>query len=241
MPIFFLDKAPEGAQAVISGADAKHISRVLRMRVGEPITLCDQQGYDYHGEIARIMDDAVLISVAKQVKSVSEPTVQVHLFQAMPKSDKMELIIQKSVELGVTEITPVFTKRCVSRPDARSMAKKLERYQKIALEAAKQSGRARIPVIHEAVNFSLALQQMAEYDLPLLFYERAQSSLKDILLKGFSSASILIGSEGGFEEWEAEQAMLAGCQTVSLGPRILRCETAPLAALSVLMFSSGNL
>lgn len=241
MPRFFLSCPPDRNQAVITGADARHIARVLRMRVGEPITLCDQQGYDYYGEIARILDDAVLINVTQQVKSVSEPTVQVHLFQAMPKSDKMELIIQKSVELGVSEITPVFTKRCVSRPDAHAMAKKVERYQKIAVEAAKQSGRARVPVIHEAVNFSPALQQMTEYDLPLLFYERAQSSCKEILSKGFSSASILIGSEGGFEEWEAEQAMLAGCQIVSLGPRILRCETAPLTVLSVLMFSSGNL
>ena len=121
------------------------------------------------------------------------------------------------------------------------MRKKGERYQKIALEAAKQSGRACVPIIHEAVSFEKALSQMQQSDLSLLFYERAQLPFQTALSGDFKTASILIGSEGGFEEWEAQQAIGAGCKTVSLGPRILRCETAPLAALSVLMFASGNL
>lgn len=241
MPRFFLPGAPDGEVAVIAGTDAKHIARVLRMRVGEPITLCDQQGYDYSGEVAEITDEAVLVSITEKIQSVSEPALSVHLFQAIPKSDKMELIVQKSVELGVSDITPVFTKRCVSRPDARAMAKKVERYQKIALEAAKQSGRGRVPLIHRAVEFSDALAQMAEYDLPLFFYERADMPLRDVLYGDYRSVSILIGSEGGFEETEAQRAVVAGCRSVSLGPRILRCETAPLTALSVVMYASGNL
>lgn len=241
MPRFFLPAPLDGEEAVIAGTDAKHIVRVLRMRVGEPITLCDQQGYDYSGEVAEITEEAVRVSITEKIKSVSEPTLSVHLFQAMPKSDKMELIVQKSVELGVSDITPVFTRRCVSRPDARSMVKKVERYQKIALEAAKQSGRGRVPLIHGAVEFSDALAQMAEYDLPLFFYERADAPLRDALYGDYRSVSILIGSEGGFEETEAQRAVAAGCLSVSLGPRILRCETAPLAALSVVMYASGNL
>lgn len=240
MPRFFLDSPPD-QQAMITGPDAKHIARVLRMRPGEAITLCDQQGYDYSGIIAGISEDSVLVTIVDKQLSLSEPSVCVHLFQAMPKSDKMEWIIQKSVELGVHEITPVFTKRCVSRPDEKSMRKKGERYQKIALEAAKQSGRACVPIIHEAVSFEKALSQMQQSDLSLLFYERAQLPFQTALSGDFKTASVLIGSEGGFEEWEAQQAIEAGCKTVSLGPRILRCETAPLAALSVLMFASGNL
>ena len=240
MPRFFVEKIP-GSQAVISGPDAKHISRVLRMRVGEAITLCDQQGYDYSGVVSELSNTSVLVNITGKYPSKSEPSVCVHLFQAMPKSDKMEWIVQKSVELGVSEITPVFTKRCVSRPDEKSMQKKLERYQKISLEAAKQSGRACVPVVYKAVPLQEALSQMQESILSLCFYERAELPLKDTLSGAFQSVSILIGSEGGFEEWEAEQANEAGCRLVSLGPRILRCETAPLAALSAIMYASGNL
>ncbi len=240
MPRFFIE-APGAGQAVITGADARHIARVLRMREGEAITLCDQQGFDYSGVIAELSENAVSVDITGKFPSKSEPSIHVHLFQAMPKSDKMELIIQKSVELGVCEITPVFTKRCVSRPDAKSMRKKLERYRKISLEAAKQSGRGCVPVIHEALSLDDALAKMSAYTLPLCFYEQAKTPLREVLGSEWNRVSILIGSEGGFEEWEAEQAAEAGCRIASLGPRILRCETAPLAALSAIMFASGNL
>ncbi len=240
MPRFFVEEIP-GKQAIITGPDAKHISRVLRMRTGEVITLCDQKGFDYSGIIVEISSASILVDITEKSPSVSEPSVRIHLFQAMPKSDKMEWIIQKSVELGVCDITPVFTRRCVSRPDEKSMQKKLERYQKISLEAAKQSGRGRVPVIHEALSLEDALSQMAGYALPLCFYERADVPLKRVFEQSAETISIFIGSEGGFEEWEAEKAAKAGCRLVSLGPRILRCETAPLAALSAILFASGNL
>ena len=239
MPRFFIDYLPKDVITII-GEDAKHITRSLRMQPGEAVTINDQCGHDYHCVIQSVEADAVLLKVQEAVSCVTEPTVRVRLYQALAKSDKFEWIVQKCVELGVSEIVPVYTKRCVSVPDSKSMAKKVARYQKIAFEAAKQSGRGRIPQILDAVLFKDAVQQMQKDDIRLLFYEKGGKKLSS-LLKEFQTLSYMIGPEGGFDPDEVEYAKQAGVQIAGLGNRILRCETAPVCALSVIMYQSGNL
>ena len=184
-----------------------------------------------------------MLSVAP---SQSEPDVRVHLYQAMPKADKMETIIQKAVELGAASITPVMTRRCVSRPDAKSMDKKLVRYNRIALEAAKQCGRGVVPPVLPLLELPQALEQMQRTGCPILFYENATAPAKQVIAKARESGkeleiAVLIGAEGGFDEDEVALAMERGCHILSLGKRILRCETAPLAALTILMYETGNM
>lgn len=240
MPRFFTQTiSAEGG--IISGDDAKHISRVLRMKVGEALTACDTKGYDYDCLIESLSDREVSLRVLEVRPSQSEPDVRVSLYQAMPKGDKLELIIQKAVELGVDSITPVMTRRCVSKPDSKSMAKKLERYNRIALEAAKQSGRGKVPQVCPMLDLPQALDEMAQTSCPILFYENATAPAKQVIDGAGKEIAVLIGSEGGFDESEVELAIQKGCQVLSLGKRILRCETAPLAALSIIMFETGNM
>jgi len=240
MPRFFTQTiSAEGG--IISGDDAKHISRVLRMKVGELLTACDTKGYDYDCLIESLSDREVSLRVLEVRPSQSEPDVRVSLYQAMPKGDKLELIIQKAVELGVDSITPVMTRRCVSKPDSKSMAKKLERYNRIALEAAKQSGRGKVPQVCPMLDLPQALDEMAQTSCPILFYENAAAPAKQVIDGAGKEIAVLIGSEGGFDESEVELAIQKGCQVLSLGKRILRCETAPLAALSIIMFETGNM
>ena len=240
MPRFFTQTiSAEGG--IISGDDAKHISRVLRMKVGELLTACDTKGYDYDCLIESLSDREVSLRVLEVRPSQSEPDVRVSLYQAMPKGDKLELIIQKAVELGVDSITPVMTRRCVSKPDSKSMAKKLEPYNRIALEAAKQSGRGKVPQVCPMLDLPQALDEMAQTSCPILFYENATAPAKQVIDGAGKEIAVLIGSEGGFDESEVELAIQKGCQVLSLGKRILRCETAPLAALSIIMFETGNM
>ena len=240
MPRFFTETINE-SKGIISGDDAKHIAKVLRMHAGEKLVACDCQGYDYDCVIESLSDKEVELSVERKYSSETEPSVSVTLYQAMPKSDKMELIIQKAVELGVSAIVPVQTKRCVSRPDAKSMAKKLERYNRIALEAAKQCGRGRIPQVLPMLDFADAIKAMKEDQRAFLFYENSNSSFRKELEQGVNSVSIMVGAEGGFEEEEVQKALDLGIASLSLGKRILRCETAPLAALSIIMYETGNM
>ena len=240
MPRFFTETINE-TKGTISGDDAKHIAKVLRMHVGEKLVACDCQGFDYDCVIDSLTDKEVELSVERKYLSETEPSVRVTLYQAMPKSDKMELIIQKAVELGVSAIVPVQTKRCVSRPDAKSMAKKLERYNRIALEAAKQCGRGRIPQVLPMLDFGDAIKAMREDQRAFLFYENSTSSFRKELEQGVSSVSIMVGAEGGFEEEEVQKALDLDIASLSLGKRILRCETAPLAALSIIMYETGNM
>ena len=240
MPRFFTETINE-TKGTISGDDAKHIAKVLRMHAGEKLVACDCQGFDYDCVIDSLTDKEVELSVERKYLSETEPSVRVTLYQAMPKSDKMELIIQKAVELGVSAIVPVQTKRCVSRPDAKSMAKKLERYNRIALEAAKQCGRGRIPQVLSMLDFTEAIKAMKEDQRAFLFYENSTSSFRKELEQGVSSVSIMVGAEGGYEEEEVQKALDLDIASLSLGKRILRCETAPLAALSIIMYETGNM
>lgn len=245
MPRFFTQDITE-AGGCITGEDAKHIAKVLRMKVGDELTVCDTKGRDYDCMIEEIGAGEVRLKVLSVAPSQSEPDVRVHLYQAMPKADKMETIIQKAVELGAASITPVMTRRCVSRPDAKSMDKKLVRYNRIALEAAKQCGRGVVPPVLPLLELPQALEQMQRTGCSILFYENATAPAKQVIAKARESGkeleiAVLIGAEGGFDEDEVALAMEHGCHILSLGKRILRCETAPLAALTILMYETGNM
>ncbi len=239
MPRFFSQNIIED-KAIISGGDAVHISKSLRMKKGEEIIVCDTKGTDYVCELSEFGED-VISKIISSHKSETEPNVFVTLYQAMPKNDKLELIIQKCVELGVSKIVPVITKRCVSRPDEKSMEKKLLRYNKISLEAAKQSGRGIIPQICNMVSFKTAINQASQDDLSFICYEGGGKRFNEIDFKNKKSISIFIGGEGGFEEDEVQTATDSGIIRISLGSRILRCETAPIASVSIIMYLTNNM
>lgn len=237
MPRFFVPPI-EGERVRISGEDAAHITKSLRLKPGEEITLCDGSGMDYAGRIVSV-GDPVEVEIFRRSPSVSEPKCRITLFQALPKGDKMEFIIQKSVELGAAEIVPVLTSRCVSRPDAKSMAKKLERYRKIAAEAAKQCGRGMIPKVGELVTLSQAAEMLPEK--ALVFYEGGGKRLSELVSPEDGQWGIFVGSEGGFAPEEIEFLKSRGVSPATLGSRILRCETAPLCGLSVMLSLLGEL
>lgn len=248
MPRFFIENAPagffDGDTIIITGDDASHIAKVLRMKPGEKLTVCDCAGTDYFCEIILPDPTEVTLKIIGRKKSVSEPSIKVTLYQGLPKGDKMELIIQKSVELGVSAIVPVMTLRSVSRPDAKTLLKKTERWNKIASEAAKQSGRGLLPRVLPAVSFNEALAEMAAHTASIMLYEKNGGSIREQLEKpgaDLTDTGILIGPEGGFDETEADAAMKNGVVTAGLGPRILRTETAPLCALSAIMYATGNI
>ena len=213
----------------------------LRMKAGEPLTVCCN-GIDYNCNVRSITGDTVYLDLVEKHRCAAEPTVDVTLFQAVPKLDKLEFIVRKSVELGVTRIVPVLTRRCVSRPDSKGFAKKLVRLNKIAEEAAKQSGRGIVPEVAPMVSYKEALAMIKELDRTVLLYEEEGGrSFGDVGFEGVKSIGLVIGSEGGFDKEEAQAAVEAGAVQVWLGKRILRCETAPITALSILMFLTNNM
>ena len=239
MPRFFIEDIGED-NILISGNEADHISKSLRMKKGDEITVCDTKGNDYFCVIENISND-VTLKILRKEKSKTEPDVNVTIYQAMPKLDKLETIVQKCVELGAVRIVPVLTKRCISRPDEKNMKKKIERLSKISLEAAKQSGRGIIPVVEEMVSFKTAVDRMKEDDIGIILYEGGGKSLSDISFYKDQNISVLIGSEGGFDEDEVEYAVNNGIERVGLGERILRCETAPIASLAIIMHLTKNM
>lgn len=224
----------DGESVSITGEDAAHIARSLRMRTGEELTVCDGQGKDCLCRIVSVSPELVSLLVLQRTVSAAEPPLPITLYQALPKADKLELIVQKAVELGAARIVPVLTARCVSRPDAKSMAKKAERLSRIALEAAKQSGRGVIPEIGGLLGFRQALDAMSADGLGILFYEKGGEAISGAIDGARGGISFMVGSEGGFEPEEAQAASDAGLHICTMGPRILRCETAPLYALSVI-------
>ena len=224
--------------ARIVGEDVNHIRNVLRMRIGEEVMLCDGAGMEYLGVIEEISSSEVCVAIRSRERTRSELPVKLVLFQGLPKKDKMDLIVQKAVELGVSEIVPVMTKRVIVKlEDPKKEAKKLERWNAIAKSAAEQSGRGVVPVVRGVISYKEAVKEAAALDYAMIPYEKARGmrSLKEAAceIAKASSAGILIGPEGGFEESEVLEASGAGIRPVSLGSRILRTETAGLAALSV--------
>lgn len=239
-PRFFCGNISDD-RAELSAEESKHAAQVLRMREGDFAVLCDGCGMDYLGKLEQADKDACVFSVLEKTQNTAEPSVYLRLFQAMPKGDKMEFIVQKAVECGASEIIPFFSKRCVSRPEPKQMAKKVERYNRVALEAAKQCGRGIIPKVGAAVEFSALKTLITPQNTGILFYECAQIPLSKAVESYSRNIDIVIGSEGGFERSEADALTELGLVQASLGKRILRCETAPIAAISVLMQLTGNM
>ena len=234
----------EAHQIHITGSDVNHISNVLRMKPGEELWISDGSKYEYRCTIESFEPDEVLLQIVYSQEPEYELPCRIYLFQGLPKADKMELIIQKAVELGAYEIIPVETKRCVVKLDGRKSAKKTARWQQIAESAAKQSKRMLIPNVHEVLTFREALKYAESMDVRLVPYElaRGMQETKEILagIEPGQSVGIFIGPEGGFEEKEIEAAIEGGAKSITLGRRILRTETAGLAILSVLMFQLEN-
>ena len=234
----------EAHQIHITGSDVNHISNVLRMKTGEELWISDGSKYEYRCIIESFEPDEVLLHIVYSQEPEYELPCRIYLFQGLPKADKMELIIQKAVELGAYEIIPVETKRCVVKLDGKKSAKKTARWQQIAESAAKQSKRMLIPNVHEVLTFREALKYAESMDVRLVPYElaRGMQETKEILagIEPGQSVGIFIGPEGGFEEKEIEAAIEGGAKPITLGRRILRTETAGLAILSVLMFQLEN-
>ena len=226
---------------VLTGENAQH-GHVLRLKNGEKVLVCDGQGVECLCIVSDVSPDRISLIVQKQQASETEAAVQVSVYMAFPKGDKLEHVIQKATELGVYEIVAFPSARCVSRPDEKSLRKKAERWQKIAVSAAEQSGRGRIPQVVILSSYKSALERAAKCDKALLFYENEQSTTLKMALSGgdYRTVSLLTGPEGGLEESEVAQAKMAGLQICTLGKRILRCETAPLCALSAVMYDAGE-
>ena len=244
MPRFFVAASNIfGGMAFISGKEAEHM-RVLRIRRGEKFTICDGAGNDYICRIAKDEGEGITAEILEKAPSAGEATVRCSVYAAFSKGDKMETVVQKCVELGAYEIIAFPSFRCVSKPDGAAIMKKTNRWQKIAEEAAKQCGRGIIPQVLTMPGYWQAVERAAKAELPLFFYEEERECSIKAALEAKPQAktvSIFTGPEGGFEPEEAEKAKESGMVSASLGPRILRCETAPVSALTAVMFFTGNM
>ena len=239
MQKLFIDYTPEN-EIILDGESARHIAKSLRMKKGEMLTVTDGKGSDFGCQIEEITKDTVRLKVCYKQACESEPTCRVTVYQGVPKGSKLEDVIQKCTELGAVRFVPTLTKRCISRPDEKSAKKKTERYRKIALEAAQQSGRGTVPEVSEMMTLKQALAQ-DKSEIKIVFYEGGGEPLSDVVKKDAASVSVYIGPEGGFEKDEIEELTKGGAKCATLGARILRTQTAPVAALTAIMLLTGNL
>ena len=247
MPKFFVNQENiQDKRILITGEDVNHIKNVLRKNLKDTIEICDvQNGANFRCEIEEMQKDKIRCKIIENLKNESEPNTYVHIYQGLPKADKMELIIQKSVELGVSEITPTNMSRCIVKLNSKDLRKKVERWQKISEVAAKQSGRNIIPTINNICNFNEIINQCKKYDAILLAYENEkENKLKNEIqkLKELQSKkeklkiAVIIGPEGGLAPEEVEKAEQNGIKIITLGNRILRTETVALNILSIIMY-----
>ena len=224
--------------AIITGEEAQHISRVLRMKKGDSVTLCDGEGFFYEAVLSDFSDKSVTADILSSRRAETEPKVQITIFQGVPKNPKLETIVQKATE--IVRIVPMDTVRAVAKLDK---AAKVDRLRKIAREAAKQSKRGIVPYVNDSVSFKDAVKMAAEADLAIIPYEEeTEVSLKKALSgKSPETVSIMIGPEGGFEKQEISLALENGITSVTLGKRILRTETAPLAVSAAVLYELGEM
>ncbi|MDR2939784.1 MAG: 16S rRNA (uracil(1498)-N(3))-methyltransferase [Clostridiales bacterium] len=241
MPKFFAQEGQIGPGYInIIGPDANHLINVLRAKPGDEIIICDGVGSDYFCEIDLIDKKGARAKIIEKKPSLSEPSLRVTLFQALTKSDKFEFIIQKCVEIGVYEIIPIVTKNTIVKPDL--SGKKLERYNKIAESAAKQSGRGIIPKVARYLDFSEAAASVNNYDRAFVCYEKeGPGGLKGHISGGYRSACAFIGPEGGFTPEEIKKLQVGKVEIVSLGARVLRSETAGMVFTSILLYETGDI
>lgn len=231
----------EEHRITLTGPDLNHMKNVLRMRIGEDVWISDGSEKEYHCTIEEFQEDSAVLHILYAQESQYELPSRIYLFQGLPKGDKMELIIQKAVELGAYAVVPVETRRCVVKLDAKKAQKKVTRWQQISESAAKQSKRMLIPEVKNVMSWKEALAFAKGLDVVLIPYELAKGmkETREILsaIQPGQSVGIFIGPEGGFEEEEVREAMEAGGKPVTLGKRILRTETAGMTMLSILMFT----
>lgn len=243
MPKFFIKTNQiEENKITITGEDVKHITQVLRAKIGEELVICNiEENLNYITNITQITSDFVICNVINKIKSLAESKIDITLFQGLPKADKMEYIIQKNIELGVKHIVPVAMKRCIAKLEGKDIYKKIERWQKISESAAKQSRRDLIPTIETPINILKICEQVSKFDLIILAYEKEENNtLKNELNKNKAfqgmKVGIIVGPEGGIEEKEVEILTKSGVKVVTLGKRILRTETASMAMISNIIY-----
>ena len=242
MSRFFVDPAEYKPDfMVLTGENAAH-AKVLRLKSGEEVTVCDGAGRECICVVSDVSNGQIGLVVKGEKEASNEAAVKASVYMAFSKGDKFEHVIQKATELGAHEIVCFPSARCVSKPDDKSLSKKLERWQKIAAAAAEQSGRGIIPAVVVVKSYKEALARAAQADLAVLFYENERATTLRLALEtgSYSTISLLTGPEGGLESREVEEAVLAGLKVCTLGRRILRCETAPLCALSAVMYHFGE-
>ncbi len=240
MPKFFVDRENiSNGKIEISGSDAFHIARSLRMALGDTINISDGCGAEYICTLTKIRDEVCECEIKESVQSTAESPVEITLYMAYPKGDKLETVVQKAVELGASYIVPFESSRCIKRPKAEKQEKQTARLMRIAEEAAKQCGRSKLPKVEHPLSFSEMRAKIKEHTLALFCYEdESGTSIKDVLEAADAPKSIgvIVGSEGGFSPEEAALIKESGARAVSLGVRILRCETAPDYALSAISY-----
>jgi 16S rRNA (uracil1498-N3)-methyltransferase len=230
--------------AVIEDEDVKHLYKVLRLSVGDKISINNQEGKEYLGEISEINKKQVLVNLIEELELNNESPVNFYLYQGLPKSVKMDLIAQKATELGVKEITPVITERVVVKSELGEF-KKVDRWNRIALEACKQSKRSLIPKINTPIEFDELLRDLKAMDLIVVPYENEEGfGIKNVIRhidKNIKNIAVIIGPEGGFEKSEIEELKAVGAHIVTLGPRILRTETAGFVCMAMLAYELGDM
>lgn len=231
----------------IDGEDVNHIKNVLRLGIDEEIDACDlESSTNYLCKIIELDNKFVRCQIIDKLESKSEPKTYLHIFQGLPKAEKMETIIQKTIEIGVSEITPVLMNRCVVKLDDKGIDKKISRWQKIAEVAAKQSKRDKIPLVNHPINIKNIYEKIADYDIVLVAYENEEnysikSALEEIGAKALLKIAVIVGPEGGIEEKEIELLKSFNAKIITLGKRILRTETAPIVLASVIMYELNEM
>lgn len=241
MAWFFADTDITSEYYTLYGEDAAHIARSLRMKTGEGLTLCTPDGRRHECEITEISRDEVQVKIIESTVCEQEPDVKISLYIALMKGDKIDDVIQKAIELGVHDITPFLSARCISRPDEKSLTKKQQRWQKIADNAASQSRRGIIPQVNACIDIADIPRAAKSCEKAIVFYECGGRKLRELIPPTAASLALITGAEGGFEESEISMLKESGTEVATLGKRILRAQTAPIAALSAAMLLTGNL
>ncbi len=242
MRFFVTEECISGDLIILESSDAQHVSRVLRMVPGDEITVCCGNGWAYHCALDHVGKNDVTARILSREPFDNEPSVFITVYAGVSKGDRFDYLIQKCVECGVSHIVPFLSQHCVVRLEGKDMEKKQQRYARIALEASKQCQRSRVTTVGPILSYAEVLKAAAEQDCKLFLYEKErQKSLSNVLRDAQGTRyAVVTGPEGGFSSKEAELAVQAGLQCVSIGPRILRCETAPVAAVCAIMYETGN-
>lgn len=238
---FFDDEIIENNTFVVTDDKHNHISRVLRMSVGESVVFCDGKKTDYICELVSCTKDGSFFRVIESVENETEPSVEITVFQCFPKGEKMDDMVKRCVQFGAYSIVPVFSSRCVVRPDKKGCAKKIDRLNKIARSSAMQSMRGIIPVVEDAVNYKTAISMMKDYDVAYLCYEDEKKLVVNKASFKGKRVAILVGPEGGIDTHEADFAIEQGIECISLGKRILRTEDAAVFAIPIILSMTDNL